>query len=432
MIEASTKTTIYIVLCLIIAAYGCLVSTLGGLSHQSADLFALWLAGDFWAMGRFDQIYPALDTNFDMRTPTEWWPYVSATDPDARIFPYLYPPIWAKLMSFLTPITSFAVFNLVVFCIHQILLIGASFLALRMCGLKGATLLMATLLSYAALTLTFPMGIALAENQPQILVSFLIVAAFERAHFKNPRTAGALLALAAAIKLYPVLFVVIFMARRDWRAVGAFAVFGVSLGLLSILLAGWPLHRDYLHLIGILSRSVLVANTSISVDSVLSGLMYAEHLTRVQPAGVTDPDVGWLTMAKTPLWVTASALANLAALGAIAVLAARKPREPLIVPIAAIVLALLSPLSWVYTYMTAFVFLAALAIRAGRIGVLFVGIMVVFFHPATPKLWLGTTELNLSGAWIAASALIVAMGVMFVWVALRRPQMPNNGRPASK
>ena len=43
------------------------------------------------------------------------------------------------------------------------------------------------------------------QNQPQILVSFLTVLALERAMRGHERTAGLALAVAAAIKVYPVL-----------------------------------------------------------------------------------------------------------------------------------------------------------------------------------------------------------------------------------
>ncbi|MDX1739050.1 MAG: glycosyltransferase 87 family protein, partial [Alphaproteobacteria bacterium] len=68
-----------------------------------------------------------------------------------------------------------------------------------------------SLLTYLGISLGLvaflvPFGLALRENQPQILVSFLILLAIERERAGWNIAGGAALALAASIKLYPALF----------------------------------------------------------------------------------------------------------------------------------------------------------------------------------------------------------------------------------
>ncbi|AXC13027.1 putative conserved integral membrane protein [Acidisarcina polymorpha] len=59
--------------------------------------------------------------------------------------------------------------------------------------------------------------------------------------------AGVLVAVAAACKIFPVLFFVFFLQRRSWRALTAGVVTGLATAGTSIAVFGWNLHRTYLH-----------------------------------------------------------------------------------------------------------------------------------------------------------------------------------------
>lgn len=372
-------------------------------------------------MGRLDQIYPVVGDHFDMTTPSEWWGHVSATDDDARIFPYIYPPLWAKLVSLIAPLTSFAAFDKVFLIMHQAMLLLGVYLAARMCGFQGTMRIGIVALTYAGLVLSTPIALALDENQPQILVSFLIILAFERAHFGHLRTAGAVLALAASIKIYPLLFIVIFAGRRQWGAIASFAVVGAALGLSSIALAGWPLHSEYLNLIKILGRSVVVTNASFSIDAYLAGTVFSDLLTKVHPPQVPIEASGWSALAKPPLWLAISSVAQLSALCAIAWIAARRPHDPLVMPLAAIILAMLSPLSWAYTYLTAAVFIGAMAVRVGYAGIALAALMMVLFFRVLPMSNFGKFGYGLTGGWLIGGLLMILLGLALGWAIWRRP-----------
>lgn len=405
-----------------VIGYVFVIGTLDAMSMQSADLFAMWLAGEFMAMGQMDQIYPPAGQVFDMSTPDAWWPHVAATDPDARIFPYIYPPIWAKLMSFITPVTTFYVFDLVFLLAHQVMLVATICLAAKLGDLRGQTGLMMVALTYAALVLTLPIGIALGENQPQILVSFLIVFAFERAQSHSPRAAGILLALAASIKGYPLLFLVIFLARRDWRAVGAFGVAGAALGLTSIALTGWALHAEYLHLLSVLSKSVIVTGFSISVDAFLAGNVFTDSLTYVFQPSQTGEALGWASILKGTTWATLSSIAQIAAVIGVGVLAAKRRDDALVLPVAAAVFAAISPLSWAYTYLPVYVFIALLPLRLGAAGWIGAAVFAAVFHPSVAAYTFDATLWNMTmftASGFAATSLIAAL---MVWAVVR----PNN------
>ncbi|MGJ8611336.1 MAG: hypothetical protein ACSHWY_09585 [Octadecabacter sp.] len=59
-----TPRRVIIFLLLSLLAYGLFISTVGAMATQSADLYALWLAGEFVHMGRPDQVYPVANGLF--------------------------------------------------------------------------------------------------------------------------------------------------------------------------------------------------------------------------------------------------------------------------------------------------------------------------------------------------------------------------------
>lgn len=98
-----------------------------------------------------------------------------------------------------------------------------------------------------ALALCFPLYRNLSFGQFYVLLLLLIVAACW-AYVRGFRAlAGVLMGIAAACKIFPVLFFVFFLRRRDWRAVMWGAVTGLGAVAVSIAVFGWNVHRTYLH-----------------------------------------------------------------------------------------------------------------------------------------------------------------------------------------
>ena len=44
-----------------------------------ADLLAVWVAGEFWQMGRVDEVYPAASGLFTMMPPSGWVDWLAET-----------------------------------------------------------------------------------------------------------------------------------------------------------------------------------------------------------------------------------------------------------------------------------------------------------------------------------------------------------------
>ena len=94
---------------------------------------------------------------------------------------------------------------------------------------------------------SFPLQRNLLYGQYYVLLLVLIVAAcwcYVKEHYV---LSGVLVAVAAACKIFPVLLVVLFLQRRNWRAVASFAVTEIGTAALSIAVFGWSVNRTYLH-----------------------------------------------------------------------------------------------------------------------------------------------------------------------------------------
>lgn len=95
------------------------------------------------------------------------------------------------------------------------------------------------------LALSFPLQRNLQFGQYYIFLLALIVAACWCYVRKYYAVSGALIAIAAASKIFPILFVLLFLERRAWRALASCAATGVAAIGLSIAVFGWNVHRTF-------------------------------------------------------------------------------------------------------------------------------------------------------------------------------------------
>jgi len=107
-----------------------------------------------------------------------------------------------------------------------------------------------TSLSYQRIALIFALSLPLHRNllygQLYILLMLLIVAAcwtFMRGLFA---LAGIFIAIAAACKIFPILFMIFFLQRRAWRSIAWGFIAGVLAFSASIVVFGWNTNRTYL------------------------------------------------------------------------------------------------------------------------------------------------------------------------------------------
>ncbi|PRY21791.1 uncharacterized protein DUF2029 [Aliiruegeria haliotis] len=331
------------------------------LYRPSEDLLALWLAGQAVADQRPDLIYSSYPDAFTMQPPLpEWLDMAAATGHQSTVFPYLYPPLWAYLMAPVTEVIGFAQFRSLANLVNPMLLLAVVLLAWRAVRTPLHPLIY-VIAGGTILSLSTVGDIAIQQNQPQILVAFLLLVAIERARAGREVAAGTALAIAAAIKLFPALYIVLFLAAGLHRAVLSFLIVGAALGLGSIALAGWPLHLEFLSGVHAVSASAMKTPFGIGLDNILAYLVDDSAMTRVPVQTLAAAESGgyWLVVEKTAVWTLATRVLTLATLAAAVWFTRRMGEQALytsIWPVSMIALGLLSPLSWPYYYIAPLAF----------------------------------------------------------------------------
>lgn len=95
----------------------------------------------------------------------------------------------------------------------------------------------------------YPLHRNLEYGQYYILLLAMMVGACLAYQRGRHALAGTLIALAAATKIFPILFLLYFLRRKSWRAVGGAMVAAGGVALISIGFFGWSMHRTYLNLV---------------------------------------------------------------------------------------------------------------------------------------------------------------------------------------
>lgn len=93
----------------------------------------------------------------------------------------------------------------------------------------------------------FPLHRNLEYGQYYILLLAMLVGACVAHQRGRTALAGALIALASATKIFPIIFLLYFLRRREWRAICAALLTGTATALISVQFFGWSMHRTYLN-----------------------------------------------------------------------------------------------------------------------------------------------------------------------------------------
>ncbi len=325
----------------------------------SGDLRAFWLAGASLAAGDPGSVYPAPAPLFTLDVPASW----IGTGDDRALYPFIYPPLWALVASWLGGVTSFETVAFVLHKINAVLLVATVALAWRATGARLGFVVFLTLGS-AMLAASFVGALGLMENQPQILVSFLLVLALERSRSGHAWVAGLALALAASIKGYPALFALLWLATGHRKETIAFAGFGAILGGLSVFLAGWPLHAAFLGQLATISNTILVTPVSYGLAPFLAQIAAPDLLVLSETAHGPRYRLGEMP----PVAGLLGKLALVVVIGGLALAMRRatpETRYAMFWPLAFVTVSLFAPLAWCYHYIPA---IAAAPVLIDRFG----------------------------------------------------------------
>lgn len=351
--------------------------------HWGEDLSALYIAGHLWHSGQSELIYAA-PPGFFGGAAASWTPVMADLGiADQIVFPYVYPPLWAVLVAPLTPVLGPQGFADAVTLLHVPLLAGSVLMAARLLKPEGMSLQIWVVIGITGLLASVQSYLALWHNQPTITVTFLILLAFVCLGKDRPVAAGAALALAAAIKLTPAAFALIFLIDRQYRALAAFALIGGALGLLSLALAGIDLHLTFLDSLHAIRGAALLNAVNVSL---LPALLAAGSALGLRAP--VDVQSHLVVLHDVPGWLTAAlSLAGLAMVAAFLMALKDQPaalRRGIGVFALSLILALFGPLGWLHYYLLPLFLMPGLFGLLGRRAAMLLALAVAItsFRPA--------------------------------------------------
>ena len=115
-------------------------------------------------------------------------------------------------------------------------------IALGLRGITGQPLRRIALILFAC----YPLHRNILYGQFYVLLVALLIGACWAHQRKRSSLAGVLVALATAIKLFPFIFCLYFLRKRQWRAFFSAAIAGIACFAVSVSVFGWEVHRTYL------------------------------------------------------------------------------------------------------------------------------------------------------------------------------------------
>jgi|SRR5271166_3113125 len=184
---------------------------------------------------------------------------------------YVYPPTLADLLVPLTafsPVVAFIVWNM----LNLAMMLASSFMLTRMLGIRSfgwASLVAAFLICFRPTLSSFYFG------QASIFLLFLLVAGMSFYTHGRKNVAGLMFALAAAIKLTPLIVIVPFLAWQDWKILRAIAVWSVAiLGALWFINGRETLNLFFSHVLPAMSGGNLAAEIFRENNRTVGAIFY--------------------------------------------------------------------------------------------------------------------------------------------------------------
>jgi len=317
------------------------------------DLRGEYVAARLIASGHVSALYDQANTDAAKQQNSAWSTAALAGGiTDRVVVSYIKTPLWAWLMSPLAAAMDFDNFKRLFAALSAVATASMVFMAARAWAPRlAAPAWQAGLLG--GLFLSVPHLAALALGQTHVLFIFLVVCACIAALHRRPLSAGALLAVAATVKITPVWVAVSWVVAGRARAAVSFAVCLCLLLALTVAENGWAIFATFLQTLQRFGGTVLLSGNNASFASVLLG-------------GSLNADTAYHWQAvHSPAWVTllsAAALGGFAALGG---LLDRRPGQRTGAMLALVAATAFSPLAWNHYYVV-LVFPVMLMLDAAR------------------------------------------------------------------
>jgi hypothetical protein len=302
--------------------------------------------------------------------------------------PYIYPPYLAVALA---PVAAlpYDIAYLAWLAVNSLLLALTMSTLERYALLTGRPALAVRLAAFASL----PVLVALFHGQTSILLAALLTASFFAARAGREMLAGSALAFTMVKPQYTLPFVLLFLLRRRWKALAAFALTALALFTLPMLFLGLSIDGAYLDTM----RATAVSGAHIAGFDASSNRSFAGAMQLLLPA---------------PASTLATLTLDLIALLVLARSALRSQDIDLPFGLALLVALLISPHTLVHD-LTLLLLPVAVALRyrlAGPhylpwlLGLIYLAILIGFFISFVYPFQLSVPALLALGFWLVLAA----------------------------
>lgn len=256
-----------------------LLSAVRHFSSPGADLASSYYGCKLLASHQNEHIYSRDPRDYDHVSDPVWNRIALATGFEAStaLHPYVQTPLWAYSIEPLCTRLNYPAFNkiflfLLSFSLVAIIWLVARFWAPRTLHPGWIALICAVLYLSEAYKYTF------ALTQTHLIFVLFTVAALMLARRGFPVWAGALLAVAAAIKITPAFLLLYWLMNRQKKAALSFVLFSAALAGASVWSTGWALNLTFLRNLSEISNMLLVSWNNQS----LAAFLLAPHYPRIE------------------------------------------------------------------------------------------------------------------------------------------------------
>ena len=258
-------------------AFVLLVFTVWGvarhLHNHGEDLASSYIGCRLLAAGQGEHLYSHSSVNFSRVGDPAWDSMAVQTgfSPLGLLHPYVQTPLWAYSLEPVCTRMDFRSFCDAYIVVFMLSLSGTIWLVARY---WTPALLHPVWIAviYAGLYLSEPFKYAIFLAQTHILYLLMTVLALILAQRKWPVTAGILLALAAAVKITPGFLLLYWLVTRRYKAALSFVSTFAALTMLTVVLLGTGLTRNYFHSLSQNANVLLLAFNNQSLAGWWGGL----------------------------------------------------------------------------------------------------------------------------------------------------------------
>jgi glycosyl transferase family 87 len=300
---------------------------------------------------------------------------------------YKYPPLFATLLEPLRPL-GFRRAARVWLLVLQACYFGAFAVLCRAFGLRFRSLRF--YVAFITVLVFQPSIDSFWNGQVDAPLLLMLAGAWAALATGREVRAGALVALAGILKVYPAFMASFLLLRRRWRALTSFVVSVLLLVAVSVLLAGWGAHREFVARV----LPVNAATTAWVENQSLSGL-FARFFVDGRIGGPGKETV-------VPAATVLGAVAGVAVLAATFLAGLRTSRERSLFGALLSALLLVLPVAWIHYEVLL--------------------LLPLFDLLAQP--FDGANGGAVQGALLAAAALLLAFGNQHL--VLRHPWVPQS------